>query len=171
MPATLAGFPAPVDLELAPPQALLNLLATVGPISTPWSGFARALMTEGRLPPVWRELAILRVGARKGCDYVLSGHLPMARYAGVSEDRVASALGQLFPEPSDLALLGAVDELLEVGRVSRETRQLLKGILSDEELIELAMLTGQYVLVSMLCETFDLRPEPAGTLESHVGRP
>lgn len=125
------------------------------------------MMTEGRLRPTWRELAILRVGARKRCDYVLSGHLPMARHAGLSEERVASALGELFPDPKDLALLGAVDELLERGRVTRETRQLLKGILSDEELIELAMLTGQYVLVSMLCETFDLRPESERIVESH----
>jgi 4-carboxymuconolactone decarboxylase len=167
MQPALAQFPTPADLELPPPEALLTLLAKVGPISTPWSTFARALMTEGRLQPARRELAILRVGSRKGCDYVLSGHLPMARHAGLSEERVASALGELFPEPRDLALLGAVDELLERGRVTRETRQLLKGILSDEELIELAMLTGQYVLISMLCETFDLRPESVGIVESH----
>jgi 4-carboxymuconolactone decarboxylase len=167
MAATLAEFPTPADLDLAPPEALLTLLAKVGPISTPWSSFARSLMTEGRLQPEWRELAILRVGARKGCHYVLSGHLPMARHAGLSEERVASALGELFPEPRDIALLGAVDELLEQGRVTRETRQLLKGILSDEELIELAMLAGQYVLVSMLCETFDLRPESVRIVESH----
>lgn len=164
---SLAQFPAPPDLELPKPERLLALLSRVAPVSKPWSVFAHALMTQGQLVADWRELVILRVGWRQGCDYVLSGHLPIARHTALSQTRVASALGSCSVESSDSPLLAAVDELLSQGRIGVATRGRLKELLREEELIELVMLVGQYVLVSMVCETFALRPETSVTGESH----
>lgn len=157
--ASPEGFPVPLGVELPQPVGLLALLARVEAVSQPWSKFARALMTDGRLAPQQRELAVLRVGWRQRCDYVVSGHLPLARHCGLSERRIAAALGQRHAEPPDLALLASVDELLSRGRVGDESLGRLKKVMTDEELIELAVLTGQYVLVSMVCETFGLKPE------------
>ena len=156
---SLAGFPAPDGVDLPQPANLLALLARVEAVSQPWSRFAHALMADGILSPQWRELVVLRVGWRQHCDYVLSGHLPVARHAGLSEDQIAAALGQPGTETSDLPLLASVDELLSLGRISEATLGQLKELLSDEEIIELTVLAGQYVLVSMVCKTFALRSE------------
>lgn len=157
---TLEAFPVPPGLDLPNPDALLELLAKVAPISEPWSRFALALMTECRLSPECRELVILRIGWRQQCSYVLSGHLPVARHAGLSEAQISGAFGGVAAASKDSALLRAVDELLANGRVTKEGKKLLENVLSEEEIIELTMLTGQYVLLSMVCATFELRPEP-----------
>jgi len=160
----LEPFPAPLDLRIPQPEQLFALLHKTAPISEPWSVFACALMTKGRLDIPQRELAILRVGCRRDCDYILSGHLPVARHAGVSSTRIRSAFDQAPEEAADAPLLAAVDELLAEGTIHPAARRTLDRALSEEEIIELVMLVGQYVLVSMVCETFSLKPEPrAGT--------
>ena len=162
------SFPVPPGIELPAPKALLTLLAKVQSISHPWSRFANSLMTEGSLCAEWRELAILRVGWRQRCPYVLSGHLPLARHIAISEDRVAAALGGTEGS-SRHDLFSAVDQLVTQGRITRETRHRLEAVLNPEQLIELTVLAGQYVLVCMLCETFNLTPEPGVETDSHQG--
>ncbi len=141
----------------------MSLLGQVEPIGVPWSRFAKALMTKGRLPPPWRELVILRVASRRACSYALAGHRLVGRYTGLSEARIAAAMGnerRSGLEKGDDLLLAATDELLDSGRVSATTRKALYEFLDDPAIVELAMLVGQYVLVGMICQTFELTPEP-----------
>ena len=163
--AVLEGFPTPDGLDLPPAQALMSLLSRVKPIGAPWSQFAKALMSEGRLDPRLRELVVLRVASRRRCPYVLAGHLQIAAHCGLGPERVAAATGAAPAEQAGAAgyaVIRAADELMDSGRISAKTRAGLEEFVSNEALIELVMLAGQYVMVGMLCETFDLAPEPAG---------
>lgn len=160
----LEEFPAPPDLDLPKADRLMSLLRKVESIGVPWSQFATALMTEGRLPPSRRELVILRVASRRGCPYALAAHRLIGRHCGLSEARIVRALDndrQEFSDPVDAGLMVATDELIDLGRLSDATKEALQEFLDEAALIELTMLVGQYVLVAMLCETFQLRPEPA----------
>lgn len=154
-------FPGTPGLDLPPARHLVALLGRVEPVSAPWSQFARALVTRGRLPAPERELVILRVAYRRSCNYVLAGHRRIAAHCGLSADRLAQAAGERDPEPAtlDAALIRATDELLDGGRISAGQRRELARFLSEDDTIELTMLVGQYALISMLCETFELPPE------------
>lgn len=154
-------FPDAPGLDLPPARHLVDLLSRVEPISAPWSQFARALVTRGRLPAPEREMVILRVASRRSCDYILAGHRRIAAHCGLSADRLAQAAGNREPEPAtlDAALISATDELLDGGRIPAGRRRELAHFLSEEDTIELTMLVGQYALISMLCETFELPPE------------
>ncbi|HEX2180367.1 MAG TPA: carboxymuconolactone decarboxylase family protein [Actinomycetota bacterium] len=164
-PSALEGFPAPEGLKLPPARALMSLLSRAESIGAPWSRFARALMSDGRLDPQLRELVVLRVAFRRKCAYVLAGHLQIAAHCGLSRERIDAATGAASIEQAGgtgAAVIRAADELVDYGRMAPATRAQLEEFLGHEELIEIAMLAGQYVMVGMLCQTFDLIPEPAG---------
>lgn len=156
------GFPGQPGLDLPPAQHLSALLGRVDAVSTPWSQFARALITRGRLPAPERELVILRVAFRRGCSYILGGHLRIGAHCGLSPGRMAFATGALgggAPTDRDSALIRATDALLDGGRIPVGRRNQLAELFGEEEVIELTLLVGQYALISMLCETFELPPE------------
>lgn len=164
-PSGLEGFPTPQGLNLAPARALMSLLSRAESIGGPWSRFAKALMSDGLIDPQLRELVVLRVASRRRCPYVVAGHLQIAAHCGLSRERIAAATGAAPIEQGDeagAAVITAADELVDHGRISPDTRARLEKFLEPAELIELAMLAGQYVMVGMLCETFELIPEPAG---------
>ncbi len=164
-PRVLEAFPTPKGLELPPARMLMSLLSRAKPISAPWSRFAKALMSEGRLDPCQRELVVLRVAFRRRCPYVMTGHLQIAAHCGLSAERIALATGRAPLEKAgsvDMALIRATDELLDQGSISAAWKDRLEGFLDEASIIELVMLSGQYALVGMLCETFQLVPEPAG---------
>jgi len=164
MQSALDEYPVPPGVELPKPQALMSLLSQVELIGLPWTDFARALVTKGKLPSSWRELVILRVAWRRRCPYALQAHRIVGRHYGLSEERIALAMeedGHLVMSPIDRVLILATDELLEEGRIAASTKVALQGFLDDGAIIELTMLAGQYVLLGMVCETFQLVPEPA----------
>lgn len=168
MRSDLEEFPTPPGLRLARAEGLMSLLRQVEPIGQPWSRFAKALMTEGCLPPSWRELVILRVASRRSCPYASEGHRLIGRHSGLSETRMAIAMAndrRQDVSTVDGALITATDELLDDGRLSDVTKRALHEFLDDSAIVELAMLVGQYVLVGMVCETFELTPEPQPDLE------
>jgi AhpD family alkylhydroperoxidase len=163
MQSALDEYPAPPGLELPKPEALMSLLSQVELIGLPWTDFAKALVTKGKLPSSWRELVILRVAWRRRCPYVLQAHRVVGRHYGLSEERIALATeegGDRMMSRVDRVLILATDELLEKGRIAASTKLALQKFLDDGAIIELTMLAGQYVLLGMVCETFQLVPEP-----------
>ena len=141
----------------------MSLLSQVELIGLPWTGFARALVTHGKLPASWRELVILRVAWRRRCLYEWEAHRIIGRHCGLSDARIAIAMGTKdceAPDYVDGVLILATDELLDEGKIGVPTKRDLEPILEESEIIELTMLVGQYALLSMLCQTFELSPEP-----------
>jgi AhpD family alkylhydroperoxidase len=160
--SVLEEFPTPSGLDLPRPEGLMSLLSQVEPIAGPWSRFAKALMSEGRLRPSWRELVILRVASRRSCPYALESHRLVGRHTGLSEARMAMAMANNRRKglgSVDELLILATDELLDEGRISVSTKKTLHEFFDNPAIVELAMLVGQYVLVGMVCETFELTPE------------
>ncbi len=155
-------FPTPPGMRLAEAERLMSLLKKAEAIGAPWSSFARSLLTKGRLRPAWRELVILRVAWRRTCPYAFEGHRVIASSCGLTEGHMTMATR---PDAAkaltgvERLLILAADELIDVGRITATTKTDLKRYLDDSSIIELAMLVGQYVLVGMICETFELIPE------------
>jgi len=116
-----------------------------------WLRFAGALMPGGRLPRRDTELVILRVAHSCGCDYEWHHHERLGRRAGLSPqeiERVREGAGAAGWSERQALLLRAADELLAGHDLSDEVWSGLRPLLSDEELIEMCMLTGHYAMLA-----------------------
>jgi AhpD family alkylhydroperoxidase len=120
------------------------------------------LLLRSTLPPRLRELAILRVAARRGCAYEWAHHTTMAADAGLSAAEIERAgRGEHGPatDPADAAVLRAVDELDDDSVISETTWAALGEHLDDRQRMDLVFTVGTYCLLAMAFNTFGVEPE------------
>jgi alkylhydroperoxidase family enzyme len=106
-------------------------------------------LIRGRMPGRERELLILRTTWRCGCDFLWESHVRAGMKVGLSlEEAERTSVGAGAPgwSPLDAALLRAVDELFEDSCITDATWNVLADALADEQLIEVVMLVGFYLL-------------------------
>ena len=125
--------------------------------------FGGQLLGGGRLPGDVRELLILRTAWNTGSRYEWGRHLPLARAAGVTDadiDRLGE--GPEAPGWTDLRrhLIRAADELHRVATLSDATWEGLAAHFDEAELIEIAMLVGQYHIVAFFLNATGVELEP-----------
>jgi alkylhydroperoxidase family enzyme len=128
----------------------------------PWLGFALRLMPWGTLPPADTELAILRVAVRCGSDYEWRQHVSLGQRAGLTRaeiERVAEGPEAPGWSARQRALLRATDALVVHRALDDATWDELRPLLSDEQLIELCMLVGQYSMLAGALNTLGVEPE------------
>jgi alkylhydroperoxidase family enzyme len=119
---------------------------------------------EGKLDPRLRELAILRAGWLCRAPYEFSQHIAFGRRTGLSDEQIraiAEPSSRHF-SPEELAILSFATEMTVDARVSDETFAAVRSLCSEEEIVELTMVTGFYNLVSRVLNTLDVDiDEPA----------
>ncbi|MEU6475086.1 carboxymuconolactone decarboxylase family protein [Streptomyces massasporeus] len=125
--------------------------------------FGGQLLGKSRLPGDARELLILRTAWNTGSRYEWGRHLPLARAAGVTDadiDRIGE--GPQAPGWTDLQryLIRAADELNRDAAMSDATWDGLAAHFGDAELIEIAMLVGQYHMVAFFLNATGVELEP-----------
>jgi alkylhydroperoxidase family enzyme len=146
----------------APPMPrVLGLLARHPRIGGPWLGFSGALLDGGVLPARTRELVILATARRTGATYVWDEHLPMAVAAGLTPDDVVAieTNGAHDWAAADLALLRAVEELVDLHRVGDDTWRVLAGHFDDQALLEVLFVIGAYSCLAMVLNSAGLAVE------------
>ena len=156
-------FPPLAGLGDHRPRALLEMLARHPALGQRLTGLARMLVTEGLLPERQRELVILRVAWRASCEYLWGGHVQIALGAGVTADeidRIAAGATHSGWSGTDRRALAACDELLDTGRVAKQTRNSVLEHWDAPQLLELIAVVGQYRLLAAIAESFGLAPEP-----------
>jgi AhpD family alkylhydroperoxidase len=122
-----------------------------------WLPFSGVLLYRGRLPKQDTEVAILRVGHLRGCQYELQQHRRLALRRGVDETTQAEVFA--WPNGDGLsermrALLTGVDELVANRTLSEQSWQRLSEHLDRPQLIEFVILVGQYDALAMTLTTF-----------------
>lgn len=116
-----------------------------------WLGFATYLLTSSTLERRLRELVVLRVGWRCHSPYEWGQHVRIGRKAGVLDadlERLSigpEATGWSLPER---AALRAADEIIDRHTVGDATWQELSQHFSNQQILDLVFLVGQYQLVS-----------------------
>ena len=143
----------------------LNIFATL--VRAPglyrrWSPFAGKLLRGGKLSERDRELAILRTAYRCGASYEWGQHVSIARTAGISDDeirRVATEPGSAWWSDHERAVLRAVDELHDEHCISDATWTTLASTYTEEQLIELPMLSGHYALLAGVLNSCGVQPD------------
>ena len=140
------------DSNAPPMPPVLGLLARHPGIAGPWLGFSGALLDGGVLDARTRELLILATARRTGATYVWEEHLPMAAVAGLSPEEVGAieANGAHDWAEVDLALLGAVEELVVLHRVGDDTWRVLADHFDDQALLEVLFVVGTYSCLAMV---------------------
>jgi 4-carboxymuconolactone decarboxylase len=125
-----------------------------------------AILAEGALPPRTREQVIMLVAAVCRCPYEVAQHSPIALDAGVTAGQLSAiADGRLDAAaftPDELVALRAAKELAGTHTWSSQTLTALRNSFTYEEMVELALTVGYYVLLAGLMNGLDIDVDPAG---------
>lgn len=143
----------------------LNVFTTIGRhrnLFRAWIRFVRELMQRGSLPKIDTELVVLRVAHNCDCEYVWRHHERMAADAGLFPPLIAGIredlVGAIYSQHQE-ALLRAADELHGERQLSDSTWSELRQRFSDEQMIELCMLVGNYEMVAMTLKSLRVEPD------------
>ncbi len=125
------------------------------------------LRFKGQLSPMHRELAMSIVGRHYSSQYVWVAHVRHARTAKLPEDVIQALIARRRPDfhgDADLECIYDVTEALlkggalEQGLYDRALKRFCK-----EGVIELVAIAGQFSLLSMVSNLFDIEPRHSDT--------
>lgn len=161
-----AGLSAILSKTLHGPDGRsLNIFRTLGhhpPLLRRFNSLGGLFLARGLLKERERELVILRVAARTRSSYEFAQHAVMAKRCGLSDHEVAMvhALGQAENWPSpDRALIEFTDQLVREHDVDGSAWEAVARDHTTQELLELVMLIGYYVMVAGLANSVRLEIE------------
>jgi alkylhydroperoxidase family enzyme len=163
----MARIPYPDPARLSPQlkaaigQAPINVTRMLAGASeavfTGFGAFAGAFYTGSQLPPVLREIAILRVGYLYECRYETFQHEALARRLNITAAQIdAIRAGGAHPgvlSPVEQAVLDFASDMVENARVNDAILSALRGYLPDPQVIDLTLVIGCYTAVCFLLET------------------
>lgn len=156
--AALAAYPAQDGYLLSLFRTFANSLRFLR------KGVPNLLDRDSPLPLRWRELVILRVTARRQCEYEWGVHVAIfARAAKLSEAEVAATLAPLVADAwpdAEAVLLSAVDALLDTGRMDDALQSRFEAAFSLDQQLEIMALAGAYQTISFVANTARLPLEP-----------
>jgi alkylhydroperoxidase family enzyme len=114
-----------------------------------------------------REIVILRVTARRDCEYEWGVHIAaFGKQAGFTAEQIAATRlsGPDEPcwPPEESLLIRVADELCDAGRLSSLTLEGFQATWTLEQQLEILALCGAYHTVSFVANTARLPPEPFG---------
>jgi len=145
---------------------ILNLHRAVANSPNVLRNFMRlgnSLLLHGLLPPVLRELAILRIAQLTGASYEWAHHVPIARQAGVREEQVADLkswqTSQQFDE-RERAVLRYTGAVTSSVAAPQEVFEEVRSHLSDGEVVELTLVAGYWGMVARLLVALEIDIEP-----------
>ncbi len=136
------------------------------PVASAFIGLPASVLLDGTLDPILREMAIVRVGILCRSVYEVYQHRRVSRRVGMPVEKIAALdIGSSAPVFSELErlLLRFAEETVERHKATDATFEALQKHLSHEQLVELAIAVGCYMMVSTFLNTFevDLEDTPA----------
>ncbi|MBG53909.1 MAG: carboxymuconolactone decarboxylase family protein [Alphaproteobacteria bacterium] len=149
-----------ISEQMAPLSVFRVLLRHPG-LAKELSSTLNALLFDGnKLDARLRELIIMRIGWKTASLYEWTQHWRVARMLEISEDDILAVREwQTSTLLSDLdkAVMKATDETLDGGMISESTwAELVKGLNSSEERIELVVAIGNWTLFSQLLKSLKI---------------
>lgn len=148
-----------------PPLNIFRMMAGGEGLLRAFTRMGNYLLFRSKLDPVLREIAILRTGVLSNAKYEVHQHERIGREIGMS-DALIAAIHQgpedpAFDELQRLVMRYTDDVVFNV-RAGDATFDPLRERLSLQELQELTVMIGYYMMVSRYLETFDVDIEESG---------
>lgn len=126
-----------------------------------WMPFAMHLISASSLSARERELVILHTCALCGGKYDVAQHRVIAQRAGLSVTDIEAAISDgAGLDEFERTLLNAVGELVNERRIADATYAALAKRFSPQQLLDLVFTIGNYTMMSMTTNTFDVQVEP-----------
>ena len=149
---------------------LFSTLARHPALFRTWLPFCLQLLMHSVFPPRERELLIIRTASLCGSAYELEHHLEIGAGVGLTDDDLAAVTGEA-PQawmrqawtPRERLLVDAVDELHADLTISDATWRGLSALLTMEQLVELPMLVGHYILLAGTLRSLGVQLDSAHT--------
>ncbi|MDN4588208.1 carboxymuconolactone decarboxylase family protein [Xenophilus aerolatus] len=158
-------------LKDRPPLNIYRMVAHGGPAAEGFLTLGTAILRRSSLSPVLRELVILRVGVLCGSRYELTQHRRVAAQVGVPAEKVAAVLeapaGDLRADAFDeleALVLSFTEAVVLHCKAPPPLTDELAGRVSRQQMLEITMTIGYYMLVCRLLETFEVDLEEADVL-------
>lgn len=148
--------------ERANPVGAGNVLSTMvrhPDLTAAYLPFNAYLLTRSTLSPRVREVALLRVVHHSKCGYLWSHHLPIAARAGLSESEIDDIRSGTCADPTDQAVIRAVDDLTADSTVGQATWDELCRLFTQPQCMDLVFTIGGYLLLALAVNTFGVEEE------------
>jgi len=128
-------------------------------------GVPNLLDRDSPLPLRIREIVILRVTARRNCEYEWGVHAAIFAAAAKLDETMLHATRHGGAEvhcwdPKEARLVAVVDSLLDTGGLEGDARDAFAEDWSLEQQLEIIALCGAYQTVSFVANVAGLPPEP-----------
>jgi alkylhydroperoxidase family enzyme len=139
------------------PINIFGTLAYHPKLAKRWLVFGTHVLAKNTLPARDRELVILRIGWNCRSPYEWGQHVAIGRATGISDAEIERITqGHEAPGWSsfEATLLRAADELFADQSLSDDTWAVLSAVYTEQQLLDLVFTIGQYMLVSMVLNTF-----------------
>jgi 4-carboxymuconolactone decarboxylase len=149
---------------------VLNLFKVMGHCPHIGRNFIRlgnAILKNDDLSPKLRELAILRVGSLTGSTYEFTKHVPIGKWAGLSQEQIESIADWTASDKFDeqeRAVLTYTDEVASEVKVKDATFNKLKTFLDEKGIVKLTATIGYYGMVSRMLVALHVDLEPGEQL-------
>lgn len=146
-----------------PPFNLHRVLAHNPKTLRAWIGFGSHILRGNLLTERLRELIVLRVGWNARSAYEWGQHAGLSLRLGIPQDDIDRiCVGPEAPEWTALerAALRGVDQMMAKQAIEAEVYEVLAAHLSPAELIDYVMLVGEFILVSLTLNVFQIALDP-----------
>jgi AhpD family alkylhydroperoxidase len=156
-PAARGTSPASPAQPRRNPGNLLATFACYPELAKAYLTFNGHVLFSSSLPARAREILILRVAARRRCEYEWAQHVRLATAAGLTAEEIGRiAEGPERPEwdTSDRSLLRGVDELVDGAQISDATWTDLERHFDERQLMDLVFTVGAYETLAMALRSF-----------------
>ncbi|MGH6966425.1 MAG: carboxymuconolactone decarboxylase family protein [Phenylobacterium sp.] len=137
----------------------------------PWAKYI--LSRANDLAPREREIVILRIGVLCGSGYEWTQHHRIGLREGLTEPEIEALKAGVEARrwsAADAALIRAADELHRDQFVSETTWSVLRAHFTEKQCMAVVFTAGQYVLVSMLLNTFGVQLDEGQVLDPDLDR-
>lgn len=154
--------------ELFPASLSRGLVMTTAS-AKPYLALGLSFRT-GALSADTRELVILRVGTVTNAAYEIHHHVPEARAAGVSDSTIDDVLAGAtsFGDRRVDVLVAFVDDLLARIKGDGASTEPMREFFSDNEIAEVTLLVGHYVMTALFIKTLGIVPEESGADAANI---
>jgi AhpD family alkylhydroperoxidase len=149
----LAELEAKITRERGRISPLYQILLNAPEVAQGWEALLTAIRNRNSLPPAIREMIILRVAVLNRAQYEFDAHVPHAKNAGMSDEKVEALkqieIAQVF-DSQEQAILRLTDVMTKEIQVSDTVFGPIKSQFNDQEILELVATIAAYNMVSRL---------------------
>jgi len=148
-----------------PPLNIFRMMAGGEGLLKAFTRMGNYILFKSKLNPILREIAIIRAGVLSKAKYEVHQHERIGRDLGMSDAMIKG----IHAGPDDGAfddlqrlVMRYTDDIVRNVRASDATFKPLSEHLSLQEMQELTVTIGYYMMVSRFLETFDVEIEQPG---------